>query len=132
MPQGRNLLVGIIVLALLVIITGIYLSQKPSQPANNPPSSTNAGQDVVTIDSNGFNPPGLTIKKGGSVTWKNTDSALHQVDSNPHPVHTDYLPLNSVDLIQPGGEKSLSFPDSGTYKYHDHLNPQFMGEIVVR
>lgn len=88
-------------------------------------------QNIVTITSSGFSPAIITIKAGDSVTWINQDSENHQVDSDPHPVYTDYPPLNGVGLLTPSQQKSLQFPTPGTYHYHDHLNPEFKGTIVV-
>ena len=86
---------------------------------------------VVTISSNGFSPQNVTIKAGDSVSWMNSDSANHTVNSDPHPTHTAYSPLN-LGLMKPGEKKSLTFPTAGTYKYHDHLNPSSTGTVTVQ
>lgn len=143
--SGRNL--SIVILVLILILGGWwYLRSTRNQAAPAPsvtteptPSSSTASpsamsqkQVTVTISSTGFNPSGVTIPVGGTVTWTNQDSAPHTVNSDPHPTHTLYPPLNSVGQLQPGESKSLSFPTAGVYKYHDHLNPQFRGSVTVQ
>ncbi|MBI2021929.1 cupredoxin domain-containing protein [Candidatus Daviesbacteria bacterium] len=110
------------------------ISSEPSQSSSNQEASgatEEQNKNVITIDSSGFSTKELKIKAGEGVTWKNTDSKDHQVNSVVHPTHQVYPPLNTIGLLKPGQSRSLTFPDKGTFKYHDHLNPQFFGSIVV-
>lgn len=100
-----------------------------SESAQSSPSATVA-LNSVTISKEGFSPKSITIKVGESVTWTNSDSVSHTVNSAPHPAHTDYPSLN-LGVIKDGESKSLAFPKAGTYKYHDHLNPSLFGSITV-
>lgn len=143
--SNRNLTIGAIVV--LVILAGWYFlqSQKGKAPTPSPqvtteeasPATSEATEaaemekNVVTISSSGFTPQNITIKAGESVTWVNDDSDSHQVNSAVHPTHQLYPPLNTVGLLTAGDKKSLSFPDAGTYKYHDHLNPSLTGSVTV-
>ncbi len=109
-----------------------------SSPAVNTSTSTQqvtpgaAGQteNTVTLDSNGFAPATLTVKAGGTVTWWNKSGQQATVNSNPHPVHTDYPPLN-LGSFPDGGSLSLKFDQPGSYGYHNHANPSQRGTIVV-
>ena len=143
--SSRNLVIGVIVV--LVALVGWYYiqSQKGQVPQvptvetqpETTPATTSASpteeveENVVTITSSGFSPQNITVKAGESVTWINQDTSDHQVNSVVHPTHLVYPPLNTVGLLKPGGKKSLSFPDKGTYKYHDHLNPSLTGSVTV-
>lgn len=140
---------NVVIAAAVIVVLGIagwYLTRsKPvmapevSQPTSStgsesatPAASTSATvtENVVTISSAGFSPKDIVIKVGESINWKNTDTQNHTVNSDPHPIHTTYAPLN-LGLIKPGEEKSLTLPTAGTYKYHDHLNPSLKGSITV-
>lgn len=101
-----------------------------TQPSASPTSSQNA-QNMVEYGSNGFNPKTLTIKVGQTVTWANKDTDNLQIASNPHPVHTNYPLLNSVGLIKPGESKSFTFSTAGKFAYHNHLEPNNTGEVIV-
>lgn len=151
--SGRNLII-IIVLVLVVAAGFIMIARSmkssnlstsaPSQTVQNSspvmvgsssPNASSSGamsQNIINISSNGFSPSTVTIKVGDTVTWMNKDSAPHQVNSDVHPTHLLYPPLNTIGLLNPGEKKSLSFPTAGTFKFHDHLNPQFTGSVVVQ
>lgn len=130
----------------LLIVTGFLYFQNLQSNANNSvavptptqsvqtitPTQGSQTQNTVTITANGFSPDNITIKAGDTVTWINSDTQNHQVASDPHPIHTLYPPLNNVGLLQPGEQKSLTFPDSGTHGYHDHLNPNSKGSVIIQ
>lgn len=102
-------------------------------PATSPAttSATETSQETITLTSDGFSPKTLTIKTGTKVTWTNQSGSDATVNSSPHPVHTDYPPLN-LGSFPSGGTLSLTFDKLGTYKYHNHLNPSQFGTIVVQ
>ncbi len=146
--MSKNTLIAVAVIIVLGL-AGWYLlrSQKPYTPQTPtqvtqtpiPDSASSATEEadmtkeknVVKITSSGFSPQNITIAAGQTVTWINDDSESHQVNSAVHPTHQVYLPLNTVGLLQSGEKKSLSFPETGTYKYHDHLNPSLTGSVTV-
>lgn len=141
--------ITIIVIIVIIILAGFYLVRKSSKTAApnvtntqvsqenasaTPEASSSAAHGTVSVteSADGFSPASVTIKAGQTVTWTNSDSASHTVNSNPHPTHTDYPPLNNVGLIAPGTGKSFTFNTPGTYHYHDHLNPSHQGTVVVQ
>jgi plastocyanin len=79
----------------------------------------------------GFSPAVITVKSGGSLTFKNSSNATIQVDSNPHPEHTDNPELN-VGVISPGGSKSVTLTRTGTWTIHNHLDPSHQATVVVQ
>ena len=113
-----------------------YFAKKGTNPYGavyNQPTSAitqTVNQNSVTVTTNGFQPSSLTIKAGETIVWNNQSGNTGNVSSSPHPIHTDYPPLNLGD-IAPGASVSLVFPTAGTYKYHNHLNPSQRGTIVV-
>ena len=105
-------------------------SATQSQTPSLAPSAVE-NQASVTLTSSGFSPATLTIKAGTTVTWTNKSGSDATVNSNPHPVHTDYPPLN-LGSFSDGGTLSLKFDKPGTYGYHNHLNPSEKGTIIVQ
>lgn len=146
--MSKNAIIGIIaVLSLGFIGWNILNSQKSTTQTNSTqtkaPAATQSSEPqategaileetgtVVKITSTGFNPKSVTLKKGESINWVNEDIEDHTVDSAIHPTHQVYPRLN-LGAIKPGDKKSLSFPDTGSYKYHDHLNPTLFGSVTV-
>lgn len=98
---------------------------------NSKPTNTAASTETVTVTSSGFEPQTITINAGGKVTWVNKSGADVSINSNPHPVHTDYPPLN-LGIVGSNGSISLIFPSPGTYGYHNHLIPSQKAMVVVK
>jgi len=139
-------LIGIIVL--IILLGGIYFLSKNRTPTTTAPqtrqstvsasgsqgtaSSSSANQlNIVTLTKDGFSPTTLTIKAATAVAWVNKSGTDATVNSDPHPTHTAYSPLN-LGSFTDGGMLSLSFDKPGTYGYHNHLNPSQRGTIVVK
>lgn len=145
--MNKNLVYAGFVIAAVILALWYLLGSRPSTskqaplPQTSQPSTQTGDsgatesammeKNVVKISSAGFLPKDITIKKEEEVTWVNEDSSDHQVNSAVHPTHQIYPPLNSVGLLESGEKKSLSFPDAGVYKYHDHLNPTLFGSVTV-
>lgn len=104
----------------------------PTTSNPSPSSSTeNKSQNTVTLTPNGLSPSSLTIKAGQTVTWENKSGETATVNSDPHPTHTAYTPLN-LGNFPDGGTLTLKFNKAGTYGYHNHLNPSERGTITVQ
>lgn len=101
-------------------------TQQPSPQTTQSPETQNA----ITLTANGFSPANLTVKSGTTVSWVNKSGNTATVNSDPHPSHTAYPPLN-LGSFPDNGTLSLTFNQPGTYGYHNHLNPAEKGTIIV-
>lgn len=147
MNMSKNAVIVAVMVVILVLIGWMLLRQKqtpaPTPSSISTPSSTQSAapaasegavmkeEKTVKITTNGFSPQNVTIKAGKTVTWVNSDSVDHTVNSVVHPTHLVYPPLNLGD-IKSSQKKSLVFPTAGTYRYHDHLNPSLTGSVTVQ
>ena len=86
--------------------------------------------NLITYTDSGFSSAQVSVKAGDTVTFKNDSSSKVQVNSAPHPAHTQFPELN-VGSIAAGESKTVTFTTAGTKKYHNHLNPSQNGTIVV-
>jgi plastocyanin len=91
---------------------------------------------TITIGSNGaVSPSPIIIAVGQRVTFVNAHSIGHDMESNPHPAHTD-CPELGIGFLSPGQSRpSGVFNRVVTCGYHDHFNsgsPGLNGTIVVR
>lgn len=154
--MNSKVLLGIIVIVLILVGGFVLLrgfgsqSMNTSQTTSTQPGSSGApmiqqnssgqansaspivqAQNTVTLTANDWSPATLTIKAGQTVTWVNKSGQEATVNSNPHPIHTDYPPLN-LGSFPDGGTLSLTFPTAGTYGYHNHLDPSETGMIIVQ
>lgn len=92
---------------------------------------------TITIGANSaVSPSQVTIAVGQSVTFVNNDSRSHDMESDPHPAHTDCPSFSNVGLLQPGQSKStFGFIKSGSCGFHDHNNAEsagLKGRVVIQ
>jgi plastocyanin len=90
---------------------------------------------VVTITPAGVTPKELRVPVGSRVTFVNSDSRAHDIESDPHPIHTDCSAVSGVGFIRLGESKQTGvFEVERTCGYHDHnqsTNRALQGTIVV-
>ncbi|MBP7741442.1 MAG: cupredoxin domain-containing protein [Candidatus Pacebacteria bacterium] len=138
----KKILIGIGVLVLL-IAGGLYLAfsyQKPtptttsnsSVPVSGVLNSSTPGTVTVTLTKDGFVPNEISLKKGESITFKNTTGNLFWPASNLHPSHLLYSEFDPQEPIQPTDTWTFVFEKTGEWKFHDHLSPYFTGTITVK
>ena len=92
---------------------------------------------TISIGGNSaVSPSQVTIAPGQSVTFVNNDSRSHDMESDPHPTHTNCPSMANVGNLQPGQSKtSFGFAAAGSCGFHDHNNPDsdgLKGRIVIQ
>ena len=117
--------------------------QAPAPVVDNTADATAAPMSAtITYSANGFSPQEVTIKKGGTVTWKNATGGKMWVASAQHPSHTAYSGTTrqehcpdaagtAFDQCVGGGDYTFTFQKVGTWGYHDHLKASFYGKVTV-
>src|SRR5580765_5067345 len=87
-------------------------------------SSAVARTEGVDITKDGFKNTTIEIQGGDSVTWKNTDTADHQVR-----VDSSTCKLS----LEPGQSSSCTFATPGTFKFQDPTatGAGFTGTLTV-
>ena len=109
-------------------------------------------QEIVTVsaqivyDGISFVPASVTIQKGQVVTFKNESSAQFWPASAMHPTHTVYpgsgiqkcadsalrpTLFDACEGLAAGSSWSFTFNELGAWSYHDHLNPNVFGKVIV-
>jgi plastocyanin len=91
---------------------------------NNSGNSTTNAPNTIVMYNMAFGPGTLTVSKGTSVTWQNSDDV-------PHTATSDTGAWDS-GTIQPGGSKSVVFNTTGTFPYHCTVHPMMTATIVVQ
>jgi plastocyanin len=92
---------------------------------------------TITIGANGaVTSSQVNIAVGQSVTFTNTDTRPHDMESDPHPAHTACPSIANVGLLQPTQSKTtFGFAGAGTCGYHDHNDSEnrgLQGRIVIQ
>ena len=110
---------------------GSSSSTSPSGPCT--PSSNPA---TFVIMNNQVCPQSLTVARGTQVTFNNQDSVVHEMDSDPHPEHTDCVEINQVDFLNPGQSRQTgNLNIARRCGFHDHGRPDtaaLKGAIVIQ
>jgi plastocyanin len=106
-------------------------------PAPSPsPAPSPGGGLTITISASGVSPKSLTVPAGSRVTFVNSGNRTHEMNSNPHPEHTDCQEINQVGFLQPGQSKTTGNLNTvRTCGYHDHLRDQdtsLQGTITIQ
>lgn len=78
---------------------------------------------TITITASGTSPQSVTVAPGSRVTFVNNDSRPHEMNSDPHPAHTD-CPAVNVGFIAAGQSGTTQNLNTvGACGYHDHNQP---------
>jgi len=109
-------------------------SSSPSSPTGSCTPSSNA--NTIVIQNNQVCPQALTVARGSQVTMINNDSRVHDMDSDPHPEHTDCPELNQVGHLEPAQSRtSGNLNIARRCGFHDHGNPDnasLKGTITIQ
>ena len=91
-------------------------------PSGSCTPSTNPA--TLVIQNNAICPQTITIPRGGQLTIINQDSRTHDMDSDPHPAHTDCPELNQIGFLNPNQQRtSGNLNTVRSCGMHDHSNP---------
>lgn len=108
-----------------VSIGGTPVTPTPVATATPVPTATPAPMAArVSIINLSFNPASISVTRGSTVTWMNSDSVTHTVTSDS----------GSFDLgfVVPGMSVSMTFSTPGTYNYHCNIHPFMHGTVTVQ
>lgn len=87
---------------------------------------------TVTYTAEDFSPKTVTIKKGDTLVFQNKTGKRASVASDPHPTHTIYPEFDQYKTDQRGKDEfRFVFEKAGTWGYHDHLNSNMTGTVIV-
>jgi plastocyanin len=99
-------------------------------------TSGGSSAPTITITSSGVSPKSVEVSVGGRVIFVNNDRVFHEMQSDPHPEHTDCPEIGEVGPLSPGQTKQTGvFRIARTCGYHDHgqsENTALQGTIVIR
>jgi plastocyanin len=77
----------------------------------------------VTIVDFAFAPPSITITKGTTVVWTNSDNLDHSIVAKDNSFGSDH--------IAPGATFKFTFNTDGTFSYNCGIHPSMSGTITV-
>jgi hypothetical protein len=117
-----------------VLACGGSGSSSPNGPTGSCTPSANA--NTIVIQSNQVCPQRLTVPRGSQVTMINNDSRTHDMQSDPHPEHTDCPELAQIGFLNSGQSRSSgNLNTARTCGFHDHQAPEtasLKGTITIQ
>ncbi len=137
MRAARNMKRGQAVAALCItVILAVALTtfvNNRTNPVDAPVvQAAPANISDVLITNSGFVPQTVSIKKGTVVIWQSAQIGQPVIiASNPYPKN-DSLPTLKSGQLSVGSSYRYKFDKAGTFSYHDDLNPNTNGFIIVK
>jgi plastocyanin len=92
-------------------------------------ASASAATKIVSIYSSHYTPASVTVAMGGSVQWKNTTGKKHNVTPDAFFLGTAFWPSTTVKAHTKSSP--ITFPEAGTFTYHDSLSGALRGTVTV-
>ena len=100
---------------------------------------------VIHMTDDAYEPSEVTILQGETVIFENVSTKERWPASNIHPTHTVYPGTDIKDCgsdaeegmfdacrgLRPGESFSFTFTKVGSWRFHDHLEANIVGKIVV-
>jgi hypothetical protein len=99
-------------------------SSSATSPTGSAGCTPSSSPNTFVIQNNTICPSTMTVKLGSQVTVINSDSRAHEMDSDPHPEHTDCPELNQIGHLEPSqSRQSGNLIVARTCGMHDHTAP---------
>jgi len=92
-------------------------------PSSTLTCSTLPNATTFLILNNTVCPKTMAVARGTRVTFINNDNRAHEMNSDPHPEHTNCPELNQVGHLESGQQRdSGNLNVARTCGFHDHIN----------
>lgn len=139
---ARCMTVAIAATALAAVAAGCK-SGNGSPTSPSPPGGGGGGgggstqTTTMTINANGvLTPNDITVAVGSRVTIINNHNRNHEMNSDPHPEHSDCPAINDVGFLAVGQSKTTgNLNTARTCGIHDHNEPSnqnLIGRIRIQ
>ena len=124
MKWNSAILASLALGVVLVGIVGCNNDSASSYGASNTPPNTQP--NTVVMGTMSFSPNTMTVTRGTTVTWRNSDGATHTSTSDSTGWDTGDMP--------PGTTRTTVFGTVGTFRYHCtyHRSMGMVGTIIVQ
>ena len=126
----RNIAFPLVLIGLAAIIL-LASNSLPDSNMHILALKDNDGAYIVEVRDNGFYPKEITINEGDTIKFINKTNFGIWPASDPHPTHQFLAGFDSDRPLNPGEQYGYTFEKPGAWYYHDHLNLQFKGKIII-
>ncbi|MBI2005359.1 MAG: hypothetical protein HYS80_01195 [Candidatus Aenigmarchaeota archaeon] len=135
----RFLMVSLIALMVFLAGCAAYQSTGTGQASETGVKATGVKHEI-DITSSGFSPRLSGVKLGDTLVFVNKDTSPHWPASDIHPTHSAYpekggcidSKFDACKELKQNGKYEFTFFQSGSWCFHDHLNPSVTGCVDVQ
>ncbi|MEO5691376.1 MAG: plastocyanin/azurin family copper-binding protein [Candidatus Saccharimonadales bacterium] len=138
--MNKSSVISIAIVTLVIVGLGVFAVNRNNSGSNdmgsmnmdNKNSSNNSdtmmvAPNTVVMDDLEFEQKEITVKKGTTVTWKNQDTAKHNVIFDDDSVGK----VEDSKLIGNGEELKFTFDKSGEFTYFCEPHPFMKAKVIV-
>lgn len=100
-------------------------------PANKDYKAPDPLLPTIVFTDDGFSQDTYTFPAGTAIRVDNQSKMDMQFSSDSHPTHKEHSELN-MDVLSAGEDGTFTPPGKGTYTFHDHINDQYTGTLVIK
>jgi plastocyanin len=113
-----------------VLATPVFPATQTTNEIDIASGAGGSANTACVAANNCFTPNPLTVAPGTTVTWKNTDAAMHVICSGK-PSDAQCGPVFEDDSLKPGQTYQFTFTNSGTFDYYCSIHPWMTGQVIV-
>src|SRR6476646_1735016 len=108
MPYRRSVAAAMALAAVASLATACGSSSPNMGPSTGSTCTASSTSTTITISNNAVCPQNITVPRGTQVTFVNSDSRTHEMNSDPHPTHEDCPEINAVGNLVAGQRRQTS------------------------
>lgn len=128
MRSVRTLVAGAAGAAAIAAVLSCGGSSSSTSTGPTGSCTPSSSPNTLVIQNNTICPQALTVSRGTQLTILNSDSRTHEMDSDPHPEHTDCPELNQIGFLNSGqSRQSGNLNTARKCGLHDHNSPDTAG-----
>jgi len=123
MPYTKSAAATVAFAAIAGLATACGSSSPNTGPSTSATCTASSTSTTITISNNAVCPQNITVSRGAQVTFTNNDTRNHDMESDPHPEHTDCPEINQAGFIAPGQSRQTgNLVTARRCGFHDHQN----------
>jgi plastocyanin len=107
----------------LVALAALVLPLSSAAASSSSPATSAAAGATVTVAHMAFNPAGVKVGLGETVTWTFQDLTAHTATSDQG--------FFDTGAASGGASRSVRFPSAGAFGYHCTIHPMMHGKVTV-
>ena len=136
MRHTRSLFTKAVLAGTLSALSACSSSTSSMGPSTGGTCTASSTSTTITISNNSVCPQNITVPRGTQVTFVNSDSRNHTMNSDPHPEHTDCPEINQVGFLTAGQSRQTGNLNitrrCGFHDHEDFNNAALKGSITIQ